>query len=403
MTFILITSFLACKEDARPMMQQAQPYPVVPVEKRSLTGYEAYPASVQGRVNNDVRAKIQGYIKEVYVDEGAYVRKGQRLFRLETDVLSQNAKSAAANIEAANSQIEAAAANIVAAQSAVDAAQVEVNKLLPLVEKNIISEVQLETAKANLNAAKSRLSQARAAKTQAEAGKGQAQAGYQAVQANINYSIVKAPISGVVGAINKREGSLVGPNDMMPITTISDTEELYVYFSLNERQYFDFLERAEGKSIDEKVKSFPEVQLELANGSIYKEKGKIETITGQVNKETGTIQVRASFPNPNGLLSNGNSGTIRIPQDYKNEMVVPAQASFERQGYTYVYKVVNDTVHSTRVERGPVIDHLLIVRSGLAEDDKVVASGVGILRDGSAIKPNLTTIDSLTQKTSPRI
>ena len=147
-----------------------------------------------------------------------------------------------------------------------NAAQVEVNKLRPLVEKNIISNVQLQTAEANLSRAQAQMSQAIAARQQATAGVSQAQANYQGVQANVNYSVIRAPISGVVGKINLRTGSLVGPGDPTPITTVSDTGELYAYFSMNEKEYLDFLKNAYGATVPEKLRNMPMVELVMANG-----------------------------------------------------------------------------------------------------------------------------------------
>ena len=197
---IFMLALQACnKKQQAPPPQQARPYPVIVVPERDITAYNRYPASIQGRNNNDVRAKISGYIKEVLVDEGQAVSRGQVLFRLETNMLSENAS-------AARSGITAAQANVQAAQAGVNAAQVEVDKLLPLVEKNIISDVQLQTARANLASAQGRLSQARAALTQARAN-------YNSAAANVDYSVIRSPINGIVGKLNMRTGSLVGPGD----------------------------------------------------------------------------------------------------------------------------------------------------------------------------------------------
>lgn len=378
MTVLMLTG---CKKETEKMPQQAMPYPVTEVTQRDVTGYDEFPAQIQGINNNDVRAKIQGYITQVLVDEGQYVGRGQVLFRLETNTLSESASAAQAGVQASR-------ANIEAAQAAVNAAQVEVNKLIPLVEKNIISSVQLETAKANLMRAQSQLSQARA-------GHSQANAGLKEVQANIGYSVIRSPISGVVGKINQREGSLVGPSSTVPITTVSQTGEVYAYFSMNESEYLDFLSSNEGKTPDEKLKNIPEVDLILANGDVYPEKGKIEAVTGQIDPASGTVQFRVSFDNPNRILSNGNSGTVRIPQKHTAAIVVPQQATFEQQGITYVYKVVQDTAVSTAIETNGAIDRMTIVTSGVKPGDPIVASGVGMLRNRTAIKPQPVKFDSI--------
>ena len=226
------------------------------------------------------------------------LRKGQTLFRLETQSLSQDAAAAKANV---------------------NAAQVEVNKLKPLVEKNIISGVQLETAKARL---------------------AQAQSSYNSVVANIGYATIKSPVDGYVGAIPFREGALISPSSQVPLTTVANIDKIFAFFSMNEKDYLDFIENNEGNTIDEKIKNLPKVRLLLANGSLYDQEGTIETINSQVNPTTGTVSFRAVFENPARLLSSGYSGRIQLPNTYENATVVPESSTYERQGVTYVYKVI---------------------------------------------------------------
>jgi len=390
-TSIIIASFgLFTLASCNKSEQGAPPPPALPVVEvatKDMTGYQSYPVNIEGKINNAVRAKISGYIKEVYIDEGQPVTKGQPLFRLETNVQSQDANAAKAGISAAQASVNAA-------QAAVNAAQVEVDKLIPLVEKNIISNVQLETAKANLVRMQSQYEQANAAYQQSKAT-------YSGVQANIDFSVVRSPVSGVVGAINFREGSLVGPSDTMPITNVSEVSEVYAYFSMNESEYLDFLSGTEGKSVKEKLNNIPPVELILANGETYEEKGTIQTVTGQINPQTGTIQFRASFPNKDRLLSNGNSGTIRIPKLYKDATVIPESATFEQQGLVYVYKVEKDTVQATTIQVTERAHNLAIIESGLKKGDQVVALGVGKLKSGTAIKSIPTPLDSIVNPIQP--
>ncbi|UJF30711.1 efflux RND transporter periplasmic adaptor subunit [Kaistella sp. 97-N-M2] len=397
---LTVLSVISCKKEA-PKQQGASPYPVVSVETRNVTGYQTFPASIQGILNNEVRAKIQGYITQVLVDEGQYVTKGQPLFRLETNTLTQSANAAKAGVGAARSNVSASEASVKAAQAAVNAAQVEVNKLKPLVEKNIISNVQLQTAQANLARAQAQVSQAIAAKQQASAGVAEAQANFQGVQANIDYSVIRAPISGVVGKLPLKVGSLVGPSDQTPLTTISDTKTVYAYFSMNEKEYFDFLKDSEGATMPEKIRNLPMVELELANGDLYGEKGKIEAVTGQINPSTGTIEFRVGFPNAQRLLSNGNSGNIRFPQYYENVLVIPESATYEQQGIVYAYKVEKDTARNTIIELQTRINNLAIVTSGLKKGDKIVAAGIGSVKDNSAIIPKPISLDSLVKTIKP--
>lgn len=402
LTLLVLSAFaiISCKKEA-PKQQEPVPYPVVSVEAQNVTGYKTFPASIEGILNNDVRAKIQGYITQVLVDEGQYVTKGQPLFRLETNILNQSANAAKAGVGAARSNVSASEANVKAAQAAVNAAQVEVNKLRPLVEKNIISNVQLQTAQANLARAQAQVSQAIAAKQQASAGVAEAQANFQGVQANIDYSIIRAPISGVVGKLPLKAGSLVGPTDQTPLTTISDTKTVYAYFSMNEKEYFDFLKDSKGATMPEKIRNLPMVELELANGDLYSDKGKIEAVTGQINPSTGTIEFRVGFPNAQKLLSNGNSGNIRFPQYYDNVLVIPESATYEQQGIVYAFKVEKDTARNTVVQVETRINNLAIITSGLKKGDKIVAAGINGMKDKTAIVPKPISMDSLVKTIKP--
>lgn len=382
---IALTSLIvlgSCEKEAKQPMQMPAPgIPVVEVKMKDMTGYQSFPVNIEGKINNAVRAKISGYIKQVYVDEGQKVSKGQALFRLETNVQSQDAN-------AARSGISAAKANVTAAQASVNASQVEVDKLIPLVEKNIISSVQLETAKANLARSQGQLAQARAAQQQA-------QAAFGSIQASIDFSVVRSPISGTVGSINFREGSLVGPADPMPITNVSETGEVYAYFSMNESEYLNFLENAEGKTVKDKLNNLPQVDLILANGQTYSEKGKIQTVSGQIDPQTGSIKFRAMFKNSDGLLANGNSGFIHLPKAFGEVLVVPENSTFEQQGIIYVYTVKNDTVYTTPITIEDRMNNTVIVKSGLKKGDIVVAQGIGKLRNQAPIQPQKVDMDSL--------
>ncbi|MFT5942699.1 efflux RND transporter periplasmic adaptor subunit [Sediminicola arcticus] len=333
-----------------------KPFQVLAIPTKTITSYETYPTSIEGIVNSEVRAKIAGYITDVLVDEGVQVKKGQLLFKLETKSLNQDAAAAKANV---------------------NAAQVEVDKLQPLVEKNIISNVQLETAKAKLQQAKS---------------------SYNSINANINYANIKSPVDGYVGAIRLRKGALVSPTNEEPMTTVSEISKVYAYFSMNEKEYLNFIQNAEGKDISEKIKNLPKVQLFLANGSEYKEEGTIETINSQINVNTGSISFRAVFNNPSRLLTNGNSGTIKIPKIYTDAIVVPKESTYEQQGSTYVYKVGKDSMAiSSLITIATEVDNLYVVSNGVLKGDFIVAKGVAKLRGTTKIKPMEVPFDSISK------
>ncbi|WP_408068628.1 efflux RND transporter periplasmic adaptor subunit [Wenyingzhuangia sp. 2_MG-2023] len=353
LTLLLVVESCGKSESKQAVAPPPPSIPVTEIQQKTVTGYTEYPTTIEGIVNSDVRAKTSGYIDKVYVDEGEKVRKGQALFKLETQSLNQDASAAKARI------------NI---------AQVEVNKLIPLVEKNIISPVQLETAKANL---------------------AQAKANYSSVSANIGYATIKSPIDGYVGAINFREGALIGPSDATPLTKVSEISQVYAFFSFNEAQYIDHLQRYEGKTKAERIQNSPDLSLILANGKVYSEKGRIQTSTGQINQSTGTITIRAAFDNPNELLTNGNSGKIRLPIEYKNAIVVPQSATFEQQKDVMIYTLDKDNkVKATLIEIEGAVDNLYVVKSGLKVGDKIAVTGVSKLKNGATISPKSTPFET---------
>jgi membrane fusion protein (multidrug efflux system) len=356
LVIIALLSLQACSPGAEEEAQHARaiPLPTIEVSRKSLSSETPYPTRLEGRVNSDVRAKVSGYITEVLVQEGEQVKKGQVLFTLETQSLSQDAEAAKAQVEVA---------------------QVEVDKLKPLVEKGIISDIQLQTAKANLTRAKS---------------------AYNSVSANIGYARIKSPVDGVIGSINYRKGALVGPADPTPITTVSDIEKIYANFSMNEKEYLDFLQQTRGGSITERIENLPEVNLKLANGQIYEHKGTIETVSGQVNRATGTVSFRVRFDNPTQLLTNGNSGTILIPIKYDSVLVVPETSTFEQQGQTFVYTLSkNNEATPKGIEVLARAHEMVVIQSGIKEGETIIAKGVGKIRNGALIAPTAIPFDEV--------
>ncbi len=360
-TSAFILAGCGSKSDTKQMNFQQKPtVSVIQLPVKDVVGQVSHPVSIEGIVNSEVRPKIQGFITGVFVDEGTYVRKGQLLFQLETNSLSEDARAAKANV---------------------DAAQVGVDQLKPLVEQKIISTVQLETAKAKL---------------------AQAKAAYLAVSANIGYARIVSPIDGYVGTIAYRQGSLVSPTTPLPITTISNTNEVYAYFSMNEGEYVDFLQQTPGNNLAEKIVHFPKVKLKMANGQIYKYDGTIHTVTAQIDPTTGSVSFRATFPNPEHLISNGSSGTIIIPKLYKNVTVVPAVSTYEQQGKTYVYELLKDsTVTPVIIDVQEQIDNIIVAGEGIKPGIEIVAKDAGKLRDKMKVKAIPTSFDSIAKVIVP--
>lgn len=326
------------------------PFPVQKVIKQDAVVYQTYAANLEGQQNVEIRPKVNGFIQKIYVDEGQIVKKGQLLFKLETDTQNQDASGY---------------------KAAVQAAQVEVDRLIPLVDRKIISNVVLETAKAKLAQAKS---------------------AYNSINATIGFGTIKSPVDGVVGSIPFKEGSLVNASSVEPLTTVSDTRHMRAYFTLNEKELLTFNKTFTGANTAEKLKTVPAVELVLVDNSVYDQKGKIETINGMMNPSTGSTEFRAVFTNPQGLLRNGSTGTIRIPIQQKNVTLVPQNAVFEMQGKQMVFVVGPDNKVQTRIIQTNGTSELnFIVTGGLQPDELVVTEGASKLQDGTQIVPEEKT------------
>jgi membrane fusion protein (multidrug efflux system) len=380
-TFILLLSAIAvvqysCSSSAAENTNNIQPPPALPViaiTTAPATTYQEFPASLEGKVNVEIRAQVDGYLDKIFVDEGAYVKAGESLFKINDRIY--------------NEQLSNAKSSLLASQANMQKAQVEIDRLTPLVENNVISDVQLKTAKANYEAAKASVEQMKAVVGNA--------------QINVGYTLIKAPVSGYIGRIPYKAGSLVGRGEDQPLTMLSDVSEVYAYFSMSEQDFIAFKNQFAGNTIEEKIKQVPAVELVQANDSIYTQKGKIGTIEGQFDKTTGAISFRATFPNASGALRTGNTGKIRIPKLFKSVLVVPQDATFEIQDKTFVYAIGD----SNKIVTKPITisgrsANYYYVSNGVNAGEKIVLSSqstmlMGGLRDGMPITPQLISTDSL--------
>ncbi|SFQ11163.1 efflux RND transporter periplasmic adaptor subunit [Parafilimonas terrae] len=368
---IIIGITYSCNESAAENSTGAMPppqLPVIDVKAAPATTYQLFPASIEGKVNVEIRPQVDGYLQKMYVDEGAYVKEGQPLFKIND----------APYIE----QLNNAKASLQSAEATLQRAKVELDRLTPLVDNNVISDVQLKTARANYDAAVAAISQNKAI--------------VSAAQINVGYTLIKAPVSGYIGKIPYKTGALVGKTSAEPLTLLSDVSEVYAYFSLSEADFIAFKNQFEGNTIEEKLKHVPPVELQLANDSLYKLKGKIETVEGQFDETTGSISFRATFPNASGVLRSGNTGKIRIPKLYTSALVVPQEATYEIQDKVFVY-VVSDSnkVTGTPINVSGKTANYYFVDSSLVSNSKIVLSGITNLRDGMLINPQPVSTDSL--------
>lgn len=340
------------------MTQGSSQYEVLTVATSDREIPSTFSATIRGRQDIDIYPQVSGTISQLCVTEGQNVRKGQTLF-----IIDQVPYKAA---------LQTAEANVQAAKAAVATAQLTYDSKKELFAKNVVSQYDLSTANNTLLSAQAQLAQANAQ--------------YVNADNNLSYTVVKAPTNGVVGTLPFRVGALVSPSIPMPLTTVSDNSEMYVYFSMTENQLLN-LTRQYG-SIDNTLKNMPGVQLMLNDGSMYDQPGRVESISGVIDTSTGSVSLRAAFPNKNGLLHSGSAGNIVMPNLYQDAIVIPQGTTFDIQNKIFVYKVVDGLAKSAPIEVEKISNGMeYVVKSGLTAGDVIVAEGVGLMREGTPITP----------------
>ncbi|NTV61758.1 MAG: efflux RND transporter periplasmic adaptor subunit [Chlorobiaceae bacterium] len=321
---------------------------------------KSYSAILEGRVNVEIRPQVDGTIQAIYVDEGAKVSAGQTLFKIDDRLYREQYKSALALQHAAEAKLSAA--------------KLDVDKLVPLVENKVISEIQLKSAKAAYRADLAAVEQAKAA-----AG---------AAKVNLDYTLIKAPVGGYIGKIPLRIGSLVTKNQTAWLTLLSDVSEVCALFSMSENDFMNFRRQYPGSTIQEKLQKVAPVTLVMSDGNRYPEKGTISTISGQFDQSTGSVRLRAVFPNPGGLLRSGNTGKVIVESLYPGALLVPQAATVEIQDKVFVFLLgKGNKVLKQVISIAGASGNDYIVTSGISAGDIIVTSGMEKLQDGAVIKP----------------
>ena len=317
----------------------------------------SYSATIRGRQDIDIYPQVSGTIEKLCVTEGQTVRRGQLLFVIDQIPYRAALKTAVANVEAA--------------RAAMATAELTYNSNKELYAQKVVSEFSLKTAENTYLTAKAQLTQAEAQEVNA--------------RNNLSYTEVKSPSDGVVGALPYRVGALVGANLPYPLTTVSDNSDMYVYFSMTENQLLS-LTRQYG-DMDEALKNMPEVELILNDNSVYNKKGVIESISGVIDRQTGTVMARVVFPNESRLLHSGASGTVVVPSIYKDCIAIPQGATVQMQDKVVVYKVVDGKAVSTLITVAGINDgREYVVLSGLQSGDEIISEGAGLVREGTQVK-----------------
>jgi membrane fusion protein (multidrug efflux system) len=333
---------------------------VITVATASAVTEQDYTASLQGKVDVEIRPQVEGFLEKVLVDEGQYVTAGQPLFKI--------------NAQTYNAQLNNASASLQAAEAAITNAQLEIDKLTPLVQNKVVSDYQLKVAQA--------------ARKIAVANAAQAKAVVSSAKINLSYTLVKAPVSGFIGRLPKKRGSLVSPTDPEPLTQLSDVHEVYAYFSLGESDFIRFKSQYQGNTLNDKLKKLPPVALLLADNTLYPQKGRIDMVDGRFDKNTGAITLRAVFPNAQSLLRSGNTGKIRLQQQHTDALLIPQTATIEVQDKVFVYAVGDSNKVSKQalnIVGKSGTDY--IVKDGVKPGDRIVFSGLDHLTEGLIVKP----------------
>ncbi|KAA5532383.1 efflux RND transporter periplasmic adaptor subunit [Taibaiella lutea] len=311
-------------------------YTVTSPLKTDTAFIKEYVAQIRSVRNIEIRAQEKGYLQNIYVDEGQFVKAGQVMFRIMPKLYE---------------------AELLKAQAEAKAAEIELQNAKTLADKNIVSKNEQAVAQAKLDQARAEISLAKL---------------------HLSFTEIKAPFDGTIDRIPKKLGSLIDEGELL--TTLSDNSQMFAYFNLSEPEYLNYETNVKGRG-DNKV------NLLLANGEVLSSPGEVETIESEFDSETGNIAFRAKFPNPNKLLKHGETGKVQMLIPVKNALIIPQKSTYEIQDKKYVF-VVDDknVVHSKAIIITGEMPDLYVVESGLQENDKILLEGVQKVKDDDTIR-----------------
>ena len=334
-------------------------YAVRTIGAQSAELQTTYPATIKGMQDVEIRPKVSGFITKLCVKEGQAVKAGQLLFVIDNVTYAAAVRQAKAAVNSAKAQL--------------NTARLTYNNNEKLFKNNVIGSYELQSAKNNMQAAAAALAQA--------------EASYVSAKENLSYCYVTSPASGVIGDLPYRVGALVSASSQQPLTTVSNISTMQVYFSMTEKELLDMTKTAGG--LHTAIKDYPAVKLQLADGTIYDHPGRVATVSGVIDATTGSVSMRADFPNPQHLLKSGGSGSIVVPHVSSSAIVIPQDAVAQVQDKHFVYIVGKDNkVKYSAVTVDPQDDGKnFIITSGLKVGDRIVVNGISSLTDGAEIKP----------------
>ncbi len=308
--------------------------------RETLEIKKEYVAQIRAIQHIELRSLEKGYLQKIYVDEGQFVRKGQKMFQITPLLLEADLKKAKAEYQLA---------------------KIEYDNTLILQKRSIVSINELMLTKARLDKAHAEMDRA---------------------QGHYDFSTIKAPFDGIMDRFNVRLGSLVDEGQLL--TTLSDNSKMWLYFNVSEADYLDYMQNKKSDQHDELV------ELMLANGTLFSQKGKVDTIEADFNNEVGNVAFRATIANPDKLLRHGETGTVLLTKKYNNALVIPQKSTFEVLDKKFVY-VVDETgkVRSQQITIAAEVPHLFIISSGLKDDDRILLEGLGKIHAEEVIKTEI--------------
>jgi membrane fusion protein (multidrug efflux system) len=339
MVVLAVVSITACKSN-KEAKETAGKFTITSPLLIDTSFAKEYVAEIQSLQNVEIRAKVKGFIEKIYVDEGQKVKAGQLIFTIRPREYE---------------------AELLKAKAEVKKAEVELQNTKALADKNILSKSELTLSIAKLEGAKAEEALA---------------------ELYVSYTKITAPYDGIIDRLKLKAGSLIDEGTLL--TTISNNKEVYAYFNVSELEYLDYKNNNSKKNNS--------VKLILVNNKEHKFQGKIETIEGEFDKNTGSIAFRAKFPNPDYLLKHGETGRVQLNIVAKNVIIIPQKSTFELQDKIYVYVVdKNNIVRSRLINVSQKLTNMYVVESGLSADDKIIYEGIQSVKENEAIQTTFIT------------
>lgn len=351
--FALCAIALGACQNNDQTKESAQQFPVSSVIRIDTSTFTDYVTEIHAIQNVELRARVDGYLEKIFVDEGAEVKMGQLLFTINNREYAEELAKAKAIFKSAVTDV--------------DAAELEYKNTLQLAEKKIVSSTEVALAKNKMEAQKAKMEEAQA---------------HQAyVQIKLSNTEIKAPFDGVINRIPQKIGSLIDEGTLL--TSISTNEQIYAYFDVSEKEYLNYARNLRSDSVESKTAT-----LILADGTEHAYAGKIETIEGIIDERTGNIAFRAKFPNPEKIIKHGASGRVRLRKKFNNVLIVPQKSTFEIQDKLYVYVLdKNNKIQSKNIEYISRLPHLFIVSKGVENGERIIYEGIQNIREGMIIQP----------------